>query len=183
MQITLGPPEGYLIERLDTSIHDREKFSCGIAALDEFIRAQASQGQHKNLSSTHVLTGSAPPPQGATRPVVGYVSLVTSELPLVDCPDKIKKLTKHPRIPVLLLARMGVDSSHQKRGLGEFLLKFSFKCAWEISQLAGCYAVIVDAKDEDIKKFYTKYGFVELLDNPLLLYLPVATIKEFFRES
>ena len=182
MPNTLGPPEGYLIERLDTAIHYRNNFSCGTPALDEFIRAQASQAQNKYLSSTHVLTGSSLPPQGEVRTVVVYVSLVTSDLPLIECPDKIKKLTNHPRIPVLLLARMGVDSSHQKNGLGEFLLKFALECAWKINQLSGCYAVVVDAKDEKIKRFYSKYGFTELLDNPLRLYLPVATIDEFFRE-
>ena len=183
MPITLGPPEGYRIERLDTTIHDRNGFSCGVVPLDEFLRTQASQQQTRNLLSTHVLTENKPPVEGVARTVVSYVSLVSAEVPLVDCPEAIKKLTKHPRIPVVLLARMGVDSNHKKKGLGEYLLKFAFKCAWDISQLAGCYAVVVDAKDEQIKEFYTKYGFMELPDRPLRLFLPIATMREFFKQE
>jgi GNAT superfamily N-acetyltransferase len=152
--VPLTPPEGCLIGRLDTSIHNRDGFSCGVVALDEYLRTQASQVQSKNLSSTHVLTL-----QEEVRTIVGYVSLVTAEIPLVDCPPAIRKITKHPRIPVLLLARMAVASNRQGQKLGEFLLKFALKCAWEINQLSGCYAIIVDAKDEKIKRFYLKYGF------------------------
>jgi GNAT superfamily N-acetyltransferase len=169
--VSLTPPEGCLIVRLDTLIHDRDSFSCGVVALDEYLRTQASQVQNKNLSSTHVLTLQEEP-----RTVVGYVSLVTAEIPLVECPPAIRKLTNHPRIPVLLLARMAVGSNRQGQGLGEFLLKFALKCAWEINQMSGCYAVIVDAKNENVKNFYLKYGFAALLDNPLRLYLPVATL-------
>jgi hypothetical protein len=38
----------------------------------------------------------------------------------------------------------------------------------------------VDAIDEPAKAFYGKYGFVPLQDNPLHLYLPVATIEDAF---
>jgi len=181
--LPLCPPEGYLIERLDTSVHDRSAFSCGNNELDRFLREQASQAQGKSLSSTYVLICSDLPPQGEARTVVGYVTHVTSQIPLAECPDKFKKLTKHLPIPVMLLARMGVDTGHQKKKLGEFLLKFALKSAWEINQLAGCHAVIVDAKDDSLKGFYSKYGFQELPDRPLRLYLPVGTLAEFFERG
>lgn len=77
----------------------------------------------------------------------------------------------------MLLARMAVASNSQRQNLGEFLLKFVLQCAWDINRLSGCFAIIVDAKDENVKRFYLKYGFAELLDNSLRLYLPVATLS------
>jgi GNAT superfamily N-acetyltransferase len=97
-----------------------------------------------------------------------------------NLPDTAKKFTSYGAIPALLIARMAVDTRHQEKGLGEFLLKYAFKCAFEISAISGCYAVLVDAKDEHIKHFYEKYGFALLRDHPLHLYIPLATLAEFF---
>lgn len=40
------------------------------------------------------------------------------------------------------------------------------------------YAVVVDAKHEKAKAFYTKLGFIACRDSPLSLYLPVATLEQ-----
>jgi hypothetical protein len=42
----------------------------------------------------------------------------------------------------------------------------------------GVFAVRVDAIDEVAKGFYTKYGFRELPDFPLSLYLRIETFKQ-----
>ncbi len=42
----------------------------------------------------------------------------------------------------------------------------------------GLYAVVVDAKHDKAKAFYTKLGFIACMDNPLALYLPVATLEQ-----
>jgi hypothetical protein len=41
-----------------------------------------------------------------------------------------------------------------------------------------CHAMIVDAKDEALKTFYSKYGFKALPDHQLRLYLPIATLAK-----
>ena len=40
------------------------------------------------------------------------------------------------------------------------------------------YAVVVDALDQQAKSFYLKYGFKELADDYLHLYLPMRTINK-----
>jgi len=42
----------------------------------------------------------------------------------------------------------------------------------------GLYAVVVDAKHDKAKAFYTKLGFITCMDSPLSLYLPVATLEQ-----
>lgn len=34
--------------------------------------------------------------------------------------------------------------------------------------------------DDDAKKFYERYGFLQLTDNPLHLFLPLATARGLF---
>ncbi|MGC2270527.1 MAG: hypothetical protein WA539_00975, partial [Candidatus Sulfotelmatobacter sp.] len=39
-------------------------------------------------------------------------------------------------------------------------------------------AEVVDAKDEDAKQFYLKYGFASMPENDMRLFLPMATIDK-----
>jgi GNAT superfamily N-acetyltransferase len=181
VRLALDPPLGYSIECLDTAVHNREDFSCGVEALDTFLRTQASQGQSKHISATHVLLlAENAQREVTTRQVVGYVSLVNAVLPLAEAPPTAKKLTRQQTLPAILLARMAVDHRHQRKQLGEFLLKYALKCCWDISKVSGCFAVLVDAKNEEVKSFYLRYGFEALPDRTLRLYLPMRTIDKLF---
>jgi hypothetical protein len=42
----------------------------------------------------------------------------------------------------------------------------------------GIHAVEVVAIDDDAKRFYLKYGFTELLDNPHHLYISINTLRK-----
>lgn len=174
MAFTLDVPTGYSIARLDPTIHARSGFSCGVAQLDGFLHAQASQDQNKNLSKSFVLV------RDGSSAVVGYVSLVNKEIPLADAPEALRK-TRYPALPAILLARMAVDVRHQGRGLGGFLVKYALHTSWEVSQLSGCCAVLVDAKNEKLKDFYRKYGFQEFREAPLRLYVPMSSLQRIFK--
>ena len=63
--------------------HDRQTFSCGNAALDEFLRRQARQNADRNLGVTHVVVASP----GAPR-VLGYYTLVTRTVESAVIPSK-----------------------------------------------------------------------------------------------
>ena len=153
----LDAPAGYTLERLDAAIHDRDHFSCGVGALDTFLRTQASQDQNRHTTACHVLleTDALPP-----RPIVGYVSLANAVIPLTELPAALKKrVGRHDNLPALLLGRMAVDSRHKGKGLGVFLLKFALKTGCEISESSG---------------------FQQLVDRPLRLFMTIATVKDFF---
>ena len=91
--------------------------------------------------------------------------------------DAARKLPKHP-VPVVLLARLAVDLSSQGAKIGEGLLLDALQRALNLAAGVGVHAVAVDALDDAAAKFYRKYGFTPLLDNPLSLYLPISTIEE-----
>ncbi len=58
------------------------------------------------------------------------------------------------------------------------MLAFALRLAVEFSHRVGLYAAVVDAKHEKAKAYYVSLGFIPCLDNPLTLYLPMATIEQ-----
>jgi predicted N-acetyltransferase YhbS len=112
--------------------------------------------------------------------VLGYYTLAASAVSFEHLPTAdSRKLPKHP-VPVVLLARLAVDASFHGQRLGEGLLMDALERSRALSAEMGIHAVEVDAIDDDAAAFYRKYGFTQLVDNPLHLYLPIATIEKSF---
>lgn len=156
---------------LDRS-HSRADFDCGKPALDNFIRTLVNTYEKRSLGRTFV----------AVRPgemrVDGYYTLASGSISFENLPKgSAKKLPKHP-VPVVLLARLAVDLGSRGKGLGEKLLLDALQRSFKLGEELGIHAVEVDAIDEDARGFYAKYGFVPLLDRPLHLFLPIATIRQ-----
>jgi predicted N-acetyltransferase YhbS len=80
-------------------------------------------------------------------------------------------------VPVVVLGRLAVDRSVQGEKLGRELLKDAFRRALIVSEQVGCYAVCVRALNEKAADFYAKFGFIPFVNDPLQLYLPLATIR------
>jgi GNAT superfamily N-acetyltransferase len=77
------------------------------------------------------------------------------------------------------LGRLAVDLRHKGKGYGRFLLADALHRSWR-SQIAS-FAVIVDAKDDNARKFYEREGFLPLRDQPTKLYRPMADIALLFK--
>ncbi len=152
--------------------HERGDFSCRKVALDDFIRARVSQYEKRRLGKTFVavLKGG--------KYVLGYYTLAAGSVSFDHLPlSTSRKLPKHP-VPVILLARLAVDQSVQGMRLGEGLLLDSLQRSLDISAGLGVYAVEVKAIDAAAARFYRKYAFARLLDDPLHLFLPITTVEE-----
>jgi len=158
------------IERLDRS-HDRTSFACGKPSLDEFLIRLVSQYEKRNLGRTYVAV------QAGDKRVGGYYTLSSSAVAFQSMPKSAaNKLPKHS-VPALLLARLAVARAAQGQGLGELLLLDAFQRGLDLAERLGIHAVEVDCIDLQAKDFYEKYGFLPLRDDPLHLFLPIATIK------
>ena len=72
-------------------------------------------------------------------------------------------------MPAILLARMAVDSRHKGHGLGAALLKHFMLKALEVAQSVGVRVLLIHAKDNEAKDFYSHYGFIESPIDPLVL--------------
>jgi len=159
------------IERLDRT-HLRDRFACGKPPLDDFLRTLVSQYEKRNLGRTYVAVGAS------DRRVLGYYKIASGAIAFDSLPAKsAKKLPHHP-IPVILIARLAVDQVARGQRLGEKLLLDALDRSLELSDQLGVHAVVVDAIDQEAKRFYQKYQFTSLMDNEVHLYLPVSTIRD-----
>lgn len=164
------------VERLSRD-HERGEFSCGKGPLDSFIRTLVSQYEKRRLGRTYVVV------RPGEKRVLGYYTLASGAVSFENLPaEASKKLPRHP-VPVILLARLAVDQSTQGQGLGGFLMADALRRCLSLAEQLGVHAVEVDAIDDQAKAFYQRYGFAALLDDPLHLFLPMATVEEAFADD
>jgi GNAT superfamily N-acetyltransferase len=134
---------------------DRSGFSCGQADLDRFFEHYAGQNQFKlHLVVTYVALIE-------TR-IVGFATVAASSIERATAPNARlrKRLPSYP-LPVLRLARLGVDTRAQRLGIGKALLSHVLGLALDQRDRLGCIGVVTDAKP-DALKFYESLGFQEL---------------------
>jgi GNAT superfamily N-acetyltransferase len=134
---------------------DRAGFSCGEADLDRFFQHYAGQNQFKlNLAVTYVAV--------ADGQIVGFVAVAVGEIEREKVPSaKLRKRLPAYPLPVLRLARLGVDQRAQGLGIGKALLRHVFNLALEQREKLGCVGVLTDAKPEAVG-FYETLGFIAL---------------------
>ena len=129
--------------------------------MNDYLKKYSGQHERRGISRTYVAV------EEGEKPALGYYSISSGAVAFAIVPEK---LPRHP-VPVALIGRLAVDKSAREHGLGEMLLMHALRSAQRASEVVGIYAVVVDAFDEEAKKFYLKYGFNELKDDRLHLYL------------
>jgi GNAT superfamily N-acetyltransferase len=159
---------GLLVEPLSRE-HAVERFACGEPQLDEFLIRFALTGQQSNSSRTYVALDG--------RDVVGYYTLVASEVAHAHSPERLTKgMARHP-IPLMLLARLAVHRDHQGKKLGAGLLVDAMSRTLEASKILGIRALAVDAKNEAAENFYLHFGFIPSPVDPRHLYLLLKDVQ------
>jgi GNAT superfamily N-acetyltransferase len=138
---------------------DRASFSCGEPAIDRFFQHYAGQNQFKlRLAVTYVVVQRGPDEQ-----IIGFATVAVGSIERREIPDSrlIKRLPAYP-LPILRLARLGVDQHAQGHGVGHRLLRHVLKLALLQRDTSGCVGVVADAKP-DALGFYERLGFVPLI--------------------
>ena len=158
------------IERL-AARHQRAGFDCGEPALNDFLQRQAGQLGRRGFVKTYVALAD----DGVQ--VIGFVTLSAGQVEAQTLPSHLK-LPRYPA-PMLRIGRLAVDRQQQGQGTGQHLMSFALQLALEFSQQVGLFAVVVEAKNEQAKVFYTSLGFVATLGDPLCLYLPLAILEKW----
>ena len=167
------PRTDFRIEPLSRS-HDRGRFTCGIEALDNYLKKKASQDIAKHSAACFVLT-----PDGKT--VAGFYTLSHYAVDLAVLPGEIaSKLPKYPEVPVTLLGRLALSQAFRGQKLGEYLMLDALYRSWVQSKQVASAAVVVDAKDASARRFYEHFDFLELPSTPNRLFLPMRTIDRLF---
>jgi GNAT superfamily N-acetyltransferase len=159
-----------LVEKLSAH-HQVRDFKCGKNSLDLFIRKYALVNQRADSSQTYVVH--------QDNVVVGYYSLVFSSIKQENAPSAIQAaMPANYPVPVMLFARFAVDKKMQGRGIGRALLKDAFLRTMEASDIGGLAAILVDAIDDAMVRFYRDYGFTECPAGERKLMIAMKGVRE-----
>lgn len=133
----------------------RDDFSCGEPAIDRYFRQHAGVNQFKlRLGVSYVAV--------RDEHIIGFATVVVGSLERASVPDaKMRRRLPSYPLPILRLARLGVDQSAQGLGVGHKLLKHVFNVALLQRDTAGCVGVVTDAKPKAVA-FYERLGFLPL---------------------
>jgi GNAT superfamily N-acetyltransferase len=132
--------------------HVLESFDCGRASLNAWLTRHARQATAAGSARTYVVVDSE------QKRVVGYNALTAAGLEREAATARmIKGMPQYP-IPVVLLARLAVDLSVARRGLGAWLLRDAMLRTLAASEAIGVRAMLVHAIDDDARRFYLGHG-------------------------
>jgi GNAT superfamily N-acetyltransferase len=142
------------------------------AALNTFLHRYALINQSAGTAQTYVAE--------LGESVAGYYSLSVGQVEYGDASDRmVKGIARHP-VPVMLLARLAVAQDWQGKGLGAALLADALRRTVQAAEIAGMRALVVHAKDDRAKAFYTHFDFASLPQDPLHMFLLVKDIRRLF---
>jgi GNAT superfamily N-acetyltransferase len=151
--------------------HDREKFTCGEASLDAYLKTQASQDMRRKANAVFVLV-----PEKIPNQIVGYFTLCAWGLAPGAIPDDARKhIPRYPLVSATLIGRLVIHKGAQGMGLGSLLLAKALHKAYENTAVVGSSMAVVDAIDESAVRFYQAHGFIKLPESMRLI-LPMRTI-------
>lgn len=158
--------------------HHLDQFDGGEPALDDWLKRHARDAQASG--SARVFVASLEDEEN----VVGYYALAAAQV----APDEAtaRALKGQPRarpVPAILLARLAVDQTHQRAGLGRSLLQDALLRCLEAAQAVGARVVLVHAKHDAAKAWYLQYGFEESPTDPLHLMMLLKDVRAFLQRQ
>ena len=154
-----------------TRNHNRAAFDCGNNELNRYLRNTARQHIEKGISRAFVLVEDSNPTD-----ILGFFTLASCEILVEKLPRKYAKKYLS-RAPAANLARLAVKKNLQRKGLGTQMMVNAIERILRVSEHLGIIGFFVDAKNDEARTFYEQFGFIPLPDNPLELFLPLATLS------
>lgn len=148
-------------------------FDCGVEELNRYLQKHAFQTQAGDGARTYV--------SFSQIDIAGYYTLAYGSVEFEKAPGRVTKGLAHHPVPVMLLARLAVDKQFSGKGLGTELLRDALLRTLAAADIAGLRAIIVDAKNNEAKRFYEKFGFEAFLDNPSRLSLILKDVRAILK--
>ncbi|WP_321275751.1 GNAT family N-acetyltransferase [Thiomicrorhabdus indica] len=154
--------------------HDTCEFSCGKGVLDNWLKVQALKNQTNRGSRTFVITSG--------NQVIGYYALASGAVERSNVTSNIARNMPNP-VPVVILARLAVDSNFKGLSLGKALLKDALLRSLNVANQIGVKAVLAHALDTQAVAFYEKFGFQRMPEQENTLMLAISNIERLLRNS
>lgn len=150
--------------------YDRDAFDCGNTPLNEYLRRYARKNHERGGAKTILALDKA------NNAILGYYSLSPASVEYARVPEIAKHNLGRYEVPGFRLARLAVAITMQNQGLGgQLLLSAARRCILASLEIGGTI-LLIDAKDERVTSWYASFGAIPMLDAPLSLVLPLATV-------
>ncbi|MES2442907.1 MAG: GNAT family N-acetyltransferase [Pseudomonadota bacterium] len=154
-----------------TAAHDLSDFDCGEPALNDWLKQRALKNESR-FSRTYVVCDD--------NRVIAYFCIAAGAVEREAAPGKLRR-NAPASIPVSVIGRLAVSKAWAGRGLGADILSDALRRIAVASQSVGIGAVLVQAKDENARRFYLACAeFVEYPADSRTLFLPIETVIAAF---
>jgi GNAT superfamily N-acetyltransferase len=154
--------------QLLTAEHVLGEFDSGVPSLDDWLRRRAMLNQAKGASRTYVLSD-------AGR-VVAFYALAASAVGSGAAPGRFKRNMPDP-IPVVVLGRLAIARSYQRRGLGRALFQDAAQRVVHASDAIGIRGLLVHAISDEAKSFYLSLGLTPSPIEPMTLMATIGDLR------
>lgn len=138
---------------------DRESFDCGRESINQWFRRHAWRNQQSGASRTNIVC------DVNTGAVVGCVALCASQIERAFVPKSAQRNQPDP-LPAILLGQLAIDRHYQGRGYAHSLMWFALTTSVRISKEIGCFGVLTHPLDDELRRFYRRFGFEDLPFDP-----------------
>lgn len=156
-----------------SSTHNLSDFDSGEPVLDNWLRWRALHNEASGASRTYAVC--------LRKTVVGYYTLAVGAVAHAEVAGRVRRNMPDP-LPVMVLGRLAVDKSFQRRGIGKGLLRDAVLRTVQAAEIAGIRAILVHAISEPAKRFYEGCGFIASPIDPLTVVLTVAEAEKILTE-
>ncbi len=151
--------------------HKVDDFDSGVVELDDWLRRFGWVNHVSGNARVFVAAR-----EGA---VVGYYTLSSAGVAKQQLPAELTKGGVPTQVPCVLLGRLAVDRSAQGAHLGRSLLIDALIRVARLSDDLGVRALLIHARDEDGRAWYTHQArsFQPSPTDPLHLVLPIKELR------
>lgn len=162
----------YALEIL-ADCHDRTGFTSGLDSVDRYLRETARGHLAKGVSVTRVLVDVR---AQSPKPILGFFTLSSITVEAKDWPGVPKRLPKQP-VSAVLMGRLAVAETAHHNGIGSMLMASARQLAREAIFRTGGLGMVVDAANEDVVGFSTRFGYRRVAATSLRMFLPAASLE------
>lgn len=148
--------------------HSLSDFSCGEPSLDDWLKRRAAANQATGASRAYVVCR-------ADR-VSAYYALASGVVAVEQATGRFRRNMPNP-IPVVILARLAIDSAWQRQGLGRALFRDAAQRVAGAADVIGIRGILVHALTEKARDFYLALGFDPSPFDPMMLMVTLADIR------
>lgn len=135
--------------------------------LDDWLKRRALTNQESGATRTFVVSRDAK--------VVAYYALACGSVMAGQAPGRFRRNMPDP-IPVAILARLAIEVTCQRQGLGRALVQDAARRVMNAAQSLGIRGILVHAISDDARSFYTTLGFSPSPVNPMTLMVSLGDL-------